>query len=159
MADSQHSSSRQVACIPILNGKVCLVSSRNRKRWVFPKGSIPKGKTLAEAALQEAWEEAGITGSLGAQPLGTYSYVKNKKPYLVTVFAMSVTRQTDIFPEQFIRSKRWVSVPEAMEMVSECELKELLQSLPLIPALTLAGKSKPANSEPSVTGESSAIIA
>jgi len=47
---------------------------------------------------------------------------------------MSVTRESEFFPEQFLRTKRWVSIEEAREMVKEHELKELLRSLTLIPA-------------------------
>jgi len=133
MADP-FNSFRQVACIPIKNDMVCVVSSRNKKRWVFPKGSISKGQSPAEAAMREVWEEAGITGILDSKPFGNYSYVKNSGSYLVTLFTMSVTRESEFFPEQFLRTKRWVSIKEAREMVKEHELKELLRSLTLIPA-------------------------
>ena len=40
------------------------ITSRNGKRWVIPKGWIDPGQTAGETALQEAWEEAGLTGAL-----------------------------------------------------------------------------------------------
>ena len=53
---------RQAAALPVRDGAVCLVTSRNGKRWVAPKGCLEPGKTAAEIALQEAWEEAGLAG-------------------------------------------------------------------------------------------------
>ena len=55
---------RQAATIPVRDGRVCLVTSSNGRRWVLPKGQIDPGHTPAEAALVEAWEEAGLVGAL-----------------------------------------------------------------------------------------------
>ena len=48
---------RQSGAIPLRNGRVCLITSSNGKRWVIPKGLIDPGHTAGETALQEAWEE------------------------------------------------------------------------------------------------------
>ena len=45
---------RQVASIPVRDGKVCLVLSRSGRRWVLPKGKIDAGHTAGQAALLEA---------------------------------------------------------------------------------------------------------
>jgi len=53
-----------------------MVTSRSGRRWVFPKGLIDPGHTPAEAALIEAWEEAGVVGTLDPDPVGNYVYDK-----------------------------------------------------------------------------------
>ena len=60
---------RQAAALPIKAGKICLITSSNGKRWIIPKGLIEPGQTAAENALQEAWEEAGLVGSLQREPV------------------------------------------------------------------------------------------
>ena len=40
--------------------EVLLVTSRDTGRWVIPKGWPMEGKSSAESAAQEAWEEAGV---------------------------------------------------------------------------------------------------
>jgi 8-oxo-dGTP pyrophosphatase MutT (NUDIX family) len=55
---------RQAAALPLRQGKVCIITSSNGKRWIIPKGLIDPGHTAGEAALQEAWEEAARQLSL-----------------------------------------------------------------------------------------------
>ena len=82
---------RQAAALPMRDGEVCLVTSRNGKRWVAPKGCMEPGKTAGEIALQEAWEEAGLAGALDPEPIGSYFYVKDGLTFHVIVFLMQVT--------------------------------------------------------------------
>jgi 8-oxo-dGTP pyrophosphatase MutT (NUDIX family) len=57
--------------------RVLLVASRDTGRWVIPKGHIDAGLTPAQAAAREAYEEAGIKGTIRASfPLGFFSYLK-----------------------------------------------------------------------------------
>src|SRR3954453_14878196 len=58
--------------------EVLLVTSRRSGRWTIPKGWPMPGKTLAEAAAQEAFEEAGVSGTVGPRPLGTFRHVKQQ---------------------------------------------------------------------------------
>lgn len=132
MADSYNSPLLlQAASIPYFEGNICLVTSKSGKRWVIPKGSISKGKTAAETALLEAWEEAGLTGKLDKNPIGSYCYSKSGLSYLVTVFLMQVSSIAEVYPEHRQRLRKWVSISEANSLVHEKELLDLLQSLPL----------------------------
>src|SRR3954452_2069512 len=90
---------KQAAAIALWNGRVCLVSSRSGKRWVIPKGCLEPGKSAGEIALQEAWEEAGLVGSLQSEPVGTYLYEKDDRTCHVLVFLMQVTRAAETWPE------------------------------------------------------------
>ena len=117
---------RQAAAIPIRNGRVCLVNSRNGKRWVIPKGCREVGKTAGEIALQEAWEEAGLLGALDKEPAGSYMYEKAGNRYHVTVFVMKVTQFTDDFPEQHFRTRRWLTFRQALANIEDRGLRKLL---------------------------------
>jgi len=101
---------RQAAALPLRNGRVCLVTSRNGKRWVIPKGWIDPGHTAGETALQEAWEEAGLVGALEQEPIGTYLYEKDGQRFHVTVFVMKVTGVEQDWPERALRQRSWVSL-------------------------------------------------
>lgn len=117
---------QQSAAIPIRDGQICLISSRSGRRWVIPKGMLDPGKTAAEIALQEAWEEAGILGVLSSA-VGTYQYLKYGGTCLVTVFPMQVCETRDEWPEMNVRRRIWVSPDEALELVEEEGLREILR--------------------------------
>lgn len=46
--------------------RVLLVTARrDASEWIFPKGHVDAGETLAEAAGRELFEEAGVAGQVG----------------------------------------------------------------------------------------------
>ncbi len=113
--------------------EVLLVTSRGTGRWIIPKGWPITGMTSAEAALQEAWEEAGVrAGETSATPLGQYSYEKRKSGWGMMVdtliYPVRVTEMLDDFPEAAERSRRWTRPSEAARLVDEPELQRLLRS-------------------------------
>lgn len=120
---------RQAAAIPILDGRVCLVTSRSGRRWVIPKGQIDPGHTAGEAALVEAWEEAGLVGALDREPAGTYHYEKYGLDHHVTVFVMRVTEQKADWPERLDRRREWVAADAAAEWVDDPGLRDLLAAV------------------------------
>lgn len=95
--------------------EILLVTSRDTGRWVIPKGWPMVGKTLAEAAAQEAWEEAGIRGVIHPVPIGSYRYTKPEQgvELEVVVFSLSVTRAATKFPESKQRRRTWLSLEKA----------------------------------------------
>lgn len=119
-------------CWRITKGRVevLLISSRNTGRWVIPKGWPMDGLTPAEAAAQEAWEEAGVTGRIGPQAVGVYSYIKpmdwTNMPCLAMVFPLKVKTEHHIWPEAHQRKRRWFGRRKAATRVYEDELRQLI---------------------------------
>jgi 8-oxo-dGTP pyrophosphatase MutT (NUDIX family) len=116
---------RQAAVIALRSGRVCLITSRSRKRWLFPKGCLEAGKTLSEIALQEAWEEAGLGGILQPEPVGSYLYEKAGNRYHVTVFLMRVTKVASKWPEMDWRRRRWLHPANALLRLQGPSLRKL----------------------------------
>lgn len=128
----------QVAALCLRDGdagtEVLMVSSLTTKRWILPKGWPMQGRSLAEAALQEAWEEAGVSGIVEPAAVGHFTYRKLvKKGIPITcrceVFRVSVQRLADRYPEAARRERRWMPATEAAGLVDEPELKALLAAL------------------------------
>jgi 8-oxo-dGTP pyrophosphatase MutT (NUDIX family) len=84
-------------------------------------------KTSAEIALQEAWEEAGLVGTLSAQPVGTYCYEKFDLTCHVTVYRMDVTELQDNYPERALRRREWLQPDDAIARIEEPGLRDLLR--------------------------------
>jgi 8-oxo-dGTP pyrophosphatase MutT (NUDIX family) len=119
----------QAAAIPIKAGHFCLVTSSSGKRWVIPKGCFEPGKTAGEIALQEAWEEAGLTGILNPDPVGSYFYEKWGNTCHVTVFLMQVTDVAEEWPERSLRQRRWLRPEEALQRIEDRGLRDLLRNV------------------------------
>jgi 8-oxo-dGTP pyrophosphatase MutT (NUDIX family) len=118
---------RQAAAVAMRDGQVCLVSSRNGKRWVVPKGCMEPGKTAGEIALQEAWEEAGLVGLLYPEPIGSYVYDKDGFVCHVIVFRMDVTDQRDNYPESGMRQRLWLPLTQAVTRIEDASLRDLMR--------------------------------
>ncbi len=108
-----------------------LVTSRDTKRWIIPKGWPIRGLKSNEAALQEAWEEAGVkSGVAGTRPVGTYTYQKKQAsgwsfPVETLVYSVAVNKLLEVYPEADERTRRWVSAQTAATMVDEPELQQI----------------------------------
>jgi 8-oxo-dGTP pyrophosphatase MutT (NUDIX family) len=128
--------SQQYAALPWRRAQgfeVLLITSRETRRWVIPKGWPMSGLSAAESAAQEAYEEAGIRGQMAAQAVGHYTYSKRlrggaKKRFRVDVFAMEVTEVLDLWPEAHERARQWLSPHEALALVEEPELAALIRT-------------------------------
>jgi 8-oxo-dGTP pyrophosphatase MutT (NUDIX family) len=118
---------RQAAAIPLKADKICMVTSSSGKRWVVPKGMIDPGKNAGEAALQEAWEEAGLVGVLEPAPIGSYIYEKWGNKHHVTVFVMRVTEAAEDWPEREVRERCWLSIRQALVRIEDEGLREVVR--------------------------------
>ncbi|AWM88181.1 NUDIX hydrolase [Microvirga sp. 17 mud 1-3] len=128
----------QVAALPfrIKDGKVevLLVTSRETKRWLIPKGWPMKGKKPHKAAAQEAVEEAGVKGSIQNKPIGHYEYWKRRTEHFdlcrVEVYPLEVSKQLKTWREKGQRDAQWFDVEDAAYRVLEPALAELIRGLP-----------------------------
>jgi 8-oxo-dGTP pyrophosphatase MutT (NUDIX family) len=132
---------RQIAALPyrIASGgadapvSILLVTSRETKRWVIPKGNPMNGVLPHAAAALEAEEEAGVRGAICPTPLGSYRYRKMRKNGAslmldVDVFPLAVTQELEIWKEKGERDRRWFPLSEAADAVEEPDLAALIRS-------------------------------
>ncbi|NTF41008.1 NTP pyrophosphohydrolase [Rhizobium sp. AC27/96] len=111
--------------------EVLLLTSRDTGRWVIPKGWPMPGKLSHEVAAREAYEEAGVRGTVETEALGSFGYDKVLKdgiqvPCRVQVYALEVSELAKNFKEKGERSVEWVSCDEAVKRVREPELRDLI---------------------------------
>lgn len=111
--------------------EMLLITSRESRRWVIPKGWPMKDMAPEDAAAQEAYEEAGVTGKAGHKTLGVYHYDKRLRSgrlqhVRVMVYPLEVRKVSDIWPEMVERERLWSSPAEAASLVDEPELRTLL---------------------------------
>ncbi|MEP0314148.1 NUDIX hydrolase [Hyphomonas sp.] len=122
--------------------RILLITSRTRGRWIVPKGWLVKGRSPAQSAAQEAFEEAGIIGQIHSRPLGEYRYTKvggdrSGERCRVTLFGFRVQGTLINWPEQHERQRRWLSLGDAARTIDEPDLARLVLALqPDIEAFT-----------------------
>ena len=128
----------QVAAIPMRWTKqglrILMVTSRDTRRWILPKGWTMDGKTPWRAAEIEALEEAGVKGYIANDMLGVYHYDKrlddgSKVHCRVRAYPMMVDKVKRDWKERRERKRRWFSPAGAAKAVDEPALAELLRSL------------------------------
>ncbi|MFN3231556.1 MAG: NUDIX hydrolase [Alphaproteobacteria bacterium] len=107
-----------------------LVTSLDTGRWVIPKGHIESGLSAHASAEKEAFEEAGLFGSVSKDEIGQYSYkkaeLKGGGDCLVQVYPMRVRRSVSNWPEKALRRRKWMSPNKAAAAVIEPELSKLI---------------------------------
>jgi 8-oxo-dGTP pyrophosphatase MutT (NUDIX family) len=127
----------QVAALPFRMHEgapqVLLITSRETRRWIIPKGWAEKKSAQRAVAAREAYEEAGLVGTIGKRPVGRYRYLKQVSltstvVCKVTVFLLQVEQEMDDFPESAARHRCWLPPDEAADRVHERGLSKLLRA-------------------------------
>jgi 8-oxo-dGTP pyrophosphatase MutT (NUDIX family) len=128
----------QIAALPVRlreDGEleVLLVTSRETRRWIIPKGWPMNGLDDHDAAGVEAREEAGVRGKLLATPVGRYAYWQRGRVETrflqVDVFLLRVEKVLKSWKEKDQRERRWFSVVNAADHVQEADLGQVFLRL------------------------------
>ena len=104
-----------------------LVRTRNG-RWTFPKGRVDQDATNAHAAAREAYEEAGVSGSVEPVPFFSYRHCKprrlgsRRQVILVDAHLCKVEHLAPPLEEH--RDPRWFSVPKAKRRLQKSRTSE-----------------------------------
>src|SRR6476661_7990874 len=114
---------QQTGVIPIRRRRegvqVCLMRRKHADGWGIPKGFIDRGSTPEEAALNEAWEEVGLSGQILGDAVGSYRYRKWGNRFTVTAFVMKVQTTHRSWDEMDYRERTWVSPAEARVLLED----------------------------------------
>jgi len=127
---------QQFAALPwrIRKGRarILLVTSRETRRLIVPKGWPIEGLKPHRVAEREALEEAGVVGKASRQSIGSYAYwTRMRQSFVlcgVDVFPKEVREQLDDWPERDERQRVWVTADEAALIVDEPGLAALLKA-------------------------------
>ena len=93
--------------------EVLLVTSRNTKRLIIPKGWPMANHSSRKTAKKEAFEEAGVIGKVGKEPLGEFLSYKGmgngfKVRTNIIVYPLTFEEQLAEFPEAGQRELLWL---------------------------------------------------
>lgn len=114
--------------------QVKMITSRETRRWIVPKGWPVKGLSGAQTAAREAREEAGVVGVTAKNPVGAYLYDKRLKGgrsarCYVELYPLWVVDEAADWPEESERESEWLPVDEAAERAGDASLGALLRAM------------------------------
>ncbi|MCF2514835.1 NUDIX domain-containing protein [Sphingomonas sp. G124] len=126
--------------------EILLIRRHGHIHWSIPKGKPIAGRELHEAAAIEAYEEAGVTGRVWSNALGSYLHDKTPKlfgerPKIVEVitFALEVVSVELQWPEMDMRERQWVSIKHAADLVRPGQLRDMIKAF--VPERVLEAQS------------------
>ena len=124
---------RQSGALPycIVNDRIVflLVTSRRTGRWIFPKGSISTGLTPWESAAKEAMEEAGVTGAIGSEAIGTYQNSDKGMLVDIDLYPLRVENQFETWDEMDQRLRHWALLAETRRLLADRSLARIAMAL------------------------------
>ena len=127
----------QAAVIPVRRRQkrveICLIRRRRSTNWSIPKGFIDAGHTPQDAALIEAYEEAGLRGEVMGGSIGTYDYEKRGSRFTVVVYVMQVRSELEEWQEMWLRERRWCSLKKATSLLADHPVHPLLKRVRAVP--------------------------
>ena len=105
--------------------------------WSFPKGKLAPGESEVEGAVREVFEETGHRVRLG-QPLGEARYTKTSggvaRRKIVRYWSMEAEAGAFV-PGREVDELRWVSLAQAVDMLTHERDRELLERFVRGPSL------------------------
>ena len=124
---------RQSGALPytIVNDRLVflLVTSRKTGRWIFPKGSISAGMTPWDSAAKEALEEAGVSGEIDTNPIGTYYNSDKDMRVEIDLYPLRVEAQLEAWQEMDQRLRHWALLTETKRLLSDRTLSNIAETL------------------------------
>eukprot|EP00127_Corallochytrium_limacisporum_P001272 Clim_evm7s48 gene=Clim_evmTU7s48 len=108
------------------NGEILLISSsKEAKVWILPKGGWENTETVEEAAVREAEEEAGVTGTVEGY-LGRYILKEGRTVLDCFVIRADLSKNV-AWTEEEHRLRVWVNLDEALRLCNRKAFQAALE--------------------------------
>ena len=114
--------------------EVMLIGSRCGNLWTAASAASSKARTPLQSAERAAFQEAGVIGRVGFEPIGSYSRVQPEKDgsrelWHVTVFGIHVLGTLVSWPHERKRRRGWWTWDEACNALDDAGLVSILRSV------------------------------
>ena len=104
------------------SGRIVLVTSRNGESWILPKGNRAKKRSDRVQVKREAFEEAGLHGSLNQSH---YDFKSSGNKKNLRIYSMKVRSILNNFPEKQERKRVFVTFDHAEKIIKKEYLEKI----------------------------------
>ncbi len=109
--------------------EIVLITTRRRKRWIFPKGQVEKRLTSLKVAKLEAFEEAGIVGQIKKGMDREFTVYRGRRKVRLQVFPIECDEVLDHWPEAHERDRVVIQLEEALKMIKGKSLRKCIKRI------------------------------
>ncbi|MEW7006566.1 MULTISPECIES: NUDIX hydrolase [unclassified Lentilitoribacter] len=106
------------------------ITSKTRGRWIPPKGRAKDGESHEDVCHREAFEEAGINGTVLSDFPITVVISRTKNGVIekipVTYYPFLVESQSNAWPEKDERERHWVTMKDVQRFADRKDFYNLL---------------------------------
>jgi len=105
---------------------IIVTSRRHPKRWIFPKGQVEPEMEDREAAINEAFEEAGVIGTIRGKAIRVQV---RRKDSLITykLYPFRISKLCRKWPERKVRKRSFAKAEKAANMLEKHPYAEVLE--------------------------------
>lgn len=119
--------------------EILLVTSRSKGNWILPKGKVKAGKTAAVSAQEEAYEEAGVHGTVDQALVSRCDWPliaigEGLASEQMQIFSIEVAALATTWPEMFQRQRQWVNLQAAQDRVKGAHFRSAIKQFASIMA-------------------------
>ena len=112
----------QVGFVPVVEFKggptqVVLITAKDKQRWLLPKGNHEPGLSRRQAALAEAFEEAGAIGGIDGNRFVDVPFYKGGELIRLRLYRMRVQKLLTEWPERHERERVLAHVRRAQRLL------------------------------------------
>lgn len=127
-------SQKRIAVVPVITKsnkhKVCLVTSRCKRKWIVPTGKHEKRLSNRKVAAIEAFEEAGLLGKIDKKfcKIIDIASPSGRKSRKTTLYLIRVEKQLKSWPEKKQRRRILVNPGQLDKYLSDKKLKKAIHA-------------------------------
>ncbi len=107
--------------------EILLITSRKKKRWIFPKGVVEDNLGKKGSAIKEAFEEAGAIGKIIGNSIGELTNNKWGGKCNVRIYPMEVSKTIRHWDEESFRKRKWFTINEALDALTDKSSQKILR--------------------------------
>ena len=127
-----------VVCRPGPAGltEIAIIHRPSLDDWSLPKGKLEPGESHEAAALREVEEETGLRCQV-LRELGRSNYIDRRRRDKVVSYWVMKLLDGQFRPNPEADMMRWVTIDEAIQLLTYARDRELVASLPTVYAARL----------------------